>query len=146
MTSGMGAFLVIVDNKTDLGVMAISSLALLSGIIFLGILQQGQAQKKEIRKYLILSGIFFAFACLAKTTAFVDIALFGIFLIGIRFSPICSLGIGSILAGVVRYLEILTSNEMLSLTQAKYLVIIGSIITLIGLFVLLLKEENREKI
>jgi hypothetical protein len=35
--------------------MALSSLALLSGIIFLGILQQEKVEKKEIRKYLILS-------------------------------------------------------------------------------------------
>ncbi|MDR0283133.1 MAG: hypothetical protein LBI53_07810 [Candidatus Peribacteria bacterium] len=35
LTSGMGAFLVMVDNKTDLGVMAFSLLALLGGAIFL---------------------------------------------------------------------------------------------------------------
>lgn len=124
ITSGMGAFLVIVDNKTDLGVMALSSLAILSGIIFLGILQQEKIQKKEILKYLILSGVFFAFACLGKPTAFVDIALFGIFLVGLRFSAISSLGIGMILAGVLRYLGILSSTDMLSLTQAKYFIIL----------------------
>ena len=35
LTSGMWAFLVIVDNKTDLWVMALSLLALLAGLIFL---------------------------------------------------------------------------------------------------------------
>ena len=35
LTSGMGAFLVFVDNKTDLGVMALTILAMLSGFIFL---------------------------------------------------------------------------------------------------------------
>jgi len=31
----MGAFLVFVDNKTDLGVMALTILAILSGFVFL---------------------------------------------------------------------------------------------------------------
>gem|GEM_PF-6220040 len=35
LMSGMGAFLVFVDNKTDLGVMSLTMLALLSGFIFL---------------------------------------------------------------------------------------------------------------
>jgi hypothetical protein len=33
--SGMGAFLVFVDNKTDLGVMSLTMLALMSGFIFI---------------------------------------------------------------------------------------------------------------
>ncbi|MBP6911258.1 hypothetical protein KBC03_06810 [Patescibacteria group bacterium] len=35
LTSGMGAFLVFVDNKTDLGVMALTILALYSGFFFI---------------------------------------------------------------------------------------------------------------
>ena len=35
LMSGMGAFLVFVDNKTDLGVMSLSMLAMLSGFVFL---------------------------------------------------------------------------------------------------------------
>jgi hypothetical protein len=59
LTSGMGAFLVIVDNKTDLGVMAFSLLALLAGMIFLGIFQAKDIKKSEILKYLIIAGFFF---------------------------------------------------------------------------------------
>lgn len=39
LTSGMGAFLVFVDNKTDMGVLALSILALLGGLTFLRHLQ-----------------------------------------------------------------------------------------------------------
>jgi hypothetical protein len=35
LMSGMGAFLVFVDNKTDLGVMSLTMLALMSGFIFI---------------------------------------------------------------------------------------------------------------
>ncbi|MDR2540890.1 MAG: hypothetical protein LBD11_03800 [Candidatus Peribacteria bacterium] len=90
----MGAFLVMVDNKTDLGVMALSLLALLAGMIFLGIAQHKDLHKKEIFKYLIITGVFFAFATLAKSTAFVDLALFGIFLIGLWISPRSAVGVG----------------------------------------------------
>jgi len=82
LTSGMGAFLVFVDNKTDLGVMAITTLALLSGMIYLN--YQNTAEHKEekisknrdIVKYISISGVFFALASMAKPTAFIDIALF----------------------------------------------------------------------
>lgn len=40
LTSGMGAFLVFVDNKTDLGVMALTILALYSGFFFINQLKE----------------------------------------------------------------------------------------------------------
>ncbi len=40
LTSGMGAFLVFVDNKTDMGVLALTILALLGGLIFLNHFQK----------------------------------------------------------------------------------------------------------
>ncbi|GHW02800.1 hypothetical protein AGMMS50249_5860 [candidate division SR1 bacterium] len=142
LTSGMGAFLVMVDNKTDLGVMALSSLAILSGLIFLSILDQKDASKKEIRKYLILAGVFFAFACLAKSTAFVDILLFAVFLAGLWISPRCSLGLGLAATGCLRYLNILTSSVMISTTQANYLILLGAICIIGGLVIAILKKKK----
>ncbi|MDR2189796.1 MAG: hypothetical protein LBP53_00980 [Candidatus Peribacteria bacterium] len=143
LTSGMGAFLVMVDNKTDLGVMALSLLALLAGMIFLGILnQQDKQDKKELIRYLCIAGIFFAFATLAKPTAFVDFALFGVFLIGIWISPWSAIGVGLGLAGVLRYMNVLTSSFLLSETNAKWLIIIGGILVVIGIIIALIKRKK----
>jgi hypothetical protein len=138
----MGAFLVMVDNKTDLGVMALSLLALLAGMIFLGIVQQKNADKKEIFRYLIIAGIFFAFATLAKSTAFVDFALFGVFLVGLRISPRSALGLGLGMAGILRYLNILTSSFLISTTNAKWLIIIGGIFVVLGLVIAAVKKRK----
>jgi LPXTG-motif cell wall-anchored protein len=138
----MGAFLVMVDNKTDLGVMALSLLALLAGIIFLGITQQKELHKKEILKYLIIAGIFFAFATLGKATAFVDLALFGIFLIGFWISPWSAVGVGLGLAGVLRYMNILTSSFMITESEAKWLIIIGGFLMLLGIALAVIKKRK----
>ncbi len=59
LTSGMGAFLVFVDNKTDLGVMALTILAILSGFIFLKYIsdnsQKGLKLHRDSLKYIIIS-------------------------------------------------------------------------------------------
>jgi len=59
LTSGMGAFLVFVDNKTDLGVMALTILAILSGFIFLKYIldnrEHGLRLHRDSLKYIIIS-------------------------------------------------------------------------------------------
>lgn len=103
LTSGMGAFLVFVDNKTDLGVMAMTILAILSGFIFLKIVRErvGQSNKldKIALKYVIVSGILFALASMSKPTAFIDIALFGILLFALRIDIVLALGLGVMAIG-----------------------------------------------
>lgn len=142
LTSGMGAFLVMVDNKTDLGVMALSLLALLSGIIFLGIYQQEKKEKSEILKYLIIAGVFFGFASLAKVTAFVDLAMFAIFLMGLWISPWTALGVGCVVTGLLRYMNILTSSFMLSEQNAMWLIVIGGILVVVGLVIAVIKRKK----
>ena len=81
--SGMGAFLVFIDNKTDLGVLALIILALYSGFVFL---RQAHHEDEMIlpihhhhrtARYLIgLSGFFYAIAALAKPTALFDVVNF----------------------------------------------------------------------
>lgn len=80
----MGAFLVFVDNKTDMGVLALSILALLGGLIFLNHFQKKgvHTESRQSTIYLILSALFFAFAVMAKPTAFIDVVVFGLILIG----------------------------------------------------------------
>ena len=59
LTSGMGAFLVFVDNKTDLGIMALTILAMLSGFIFLKHIldnrEHGLKLHRDSLKYIIIS-------------------------------------------------------------------------------------------
>lgn len=144
LTSWMWAFLVIVDNKTDLWVMALSLLALLAGLIFLQN-RENSDDKKDLVKYIIIAWIMFWFAALAKITAFVDFALFGLLLMWLRFSPIVCLWVWIIVMWLVRKLNILTSAVMISDSNATWLIIIGSIITLVWLILYFSKSSNRKK-
>lgn len=82
LSSGMGAFLVFVDNKTDLGIMTMTILAILSGFIFMRYVRDHHADQshKEPIKYVVLSGFLFCLAIMAKPTSFIDVAVFGILL------------------------------------------------------------------
>ena len=143
LTSWMGAFLVIVDNKSDLWIMAISTLALLSWMIFIQNLHKRQ-EKSQLIKYVILAGFLFACACLAKVTAFVDIVLFFIFLIGLEISSFTALGVWFIVAWVLRYLNILTSSIIISETLAKVFIVIGIIFT-IAWFISAFQQKRKLK-
>ena len=145
LTSWMWAFLVIVDNKTDLWVMAISLLALLSGLIFLQNRWETK-DNKELLKYIIVAWLLFGFAALAKITAFVDLALFWLLLVWLWFSPIMSLGLWIMVMWLVRKFNILTSSVMLTSTNATWFIMIWLTITVIWLILILTKEEKRKNI
>ena len=144
LTSGMWAFLVIVDNKTDLWVMALSLLALLAWLIFLQN-RKNSDNKNEVLKYLIITWLFFGFATLAKVTAFVDFVLFWLLLVWLWFSSFTTLWIGIITMWVVRKFNILTSSVMLTETDATWLMILWGIITVIWLLIHLSKSSSRKE-
>ena len=85
LMSGMWAFLVFVDNKTDLWVMSLTMLALMSWFIFIETVwdsfkkQAGKADNYTL--YAVLCGIFFALAIIAKPTAFQDLIIFWLLLV-----------------------------------------------------------------
>lgn len=85
LMSGMWAFLVFVDNKTDLWVMSLTMLALMSWFIFIE--KVWDSYKEQVDKkhnyilYAILCGIFFALAIIAKPTAFQDLIIFWLLLV-----------------------------------------------------------------
>ena len=141
LTGWMWAFLVIVDNKTDLWVMALSLLALLAGLIFLQN-KNSSSDKKEILKYVIIAWLFFGFAALAKVTAFIDFALFGLLLIWLRFSPIMSLWLWIMIMWFARKFNILTSSVMLTNEIATRFIVIWWIITITWLIIFALKWKE----
>ena len=144
LTWWMWAFLVIVDNKTDLWVMALSLLALLAGLIFLQN-RKNSKDKRDLFKYVLIAGLFFGFAALAKITAFVDLVLFWLLLVWLRFSSLTSLWLWIMVMWFVRKFNILTSSVMLTDTNATWLIIVWWIITITWLIVYLLKRTNRKE-
>ncbi len=98
LMSGMGAFLVFIDNKTDLGVLALIILAIYSGFVFL---RQATSEDRSIlpnnhhrtaRTLIGLSGFFYGIAGLAKATALFDVVNFGLFARWIWFGRIGVIG------------------------------------------------------
>ncbi|MDD3262859.1 MAG: hypothetical protein PHR61_03350 [Candidatus Absconditabacteria bacterium] len=134
LTSGMGAFLVFVDNKTDLGVMALTILGMLSGFIFLNYdKEHTKSNHKETLKYIAISGVFFALATMAKPTAFIDIVLFGILLVALRINSIIAIGFGVIVVGMTGILQIANARDLINPETGKRVAIIGAIVVIIGI-------------
>jgi len=134
LTSGMWAFLVFVDNKTDLGVMAMTVLAMLSGFVFLFYLKEhkdgGRKLNKEWIKYLLISWFMFALASIAKQTAFFDMALFGLLLIGLWFGILFGIWWWVFLLGFLWKLSFGNTKDFISADSslAIWLMIIWTVI------------------
>ena len=143
LTGWMWAFLVIVDNKTDLWVMALSLLALLAGLIFLQN-RKTSNNKSELFKYILITWLFFWFAALAKITAFVDLVLFGLLLVWLRFSSLTSLWLWIMVMGLVRKFSILTSFLMISNASATWMIIIWWTSFVLWLVVYILKLKCKD--
>ncbi|HRU50281.1 MAG TPA: hypothetical protein P5155_02135 [Candidatus Absconditabacterales bacterium] len=147
LTSGMGAFLVFVDNKTDLGVMALTILAILSGFIFIRYISENKSKKifdKESLKYLILSGFFFALASMSKPSAFIDVVVFGVLLVLLWINSLVGIGVGTIALGMMGILQPVNAADFMGVAMGKLVVIIGAIITLIGLAQIFIRNTKQE--
>lgn len=150
LSSGMGAFLVFVDNKTDLGVMALSLLAILGGLIAIQYIQDHQHQRskkwlKEALKYLVVSGLFFTFASMAKPTAFIDVAIFGIFMLGLWFNIWIWAGVGTMLLGFMGILQPLNAKYFINPELWKVLLIIWWGVFLASLIRAIIKKQFTKK-
>lgn len=159
LTSGMGAFLVFVDNKTDLGVLTLTLLAIFAGLLFIKKYQESTSThsladqemkevlkdkkqeviklnknpiiSKEMLPYLIISGLFFSFATMAKPTAFIDVVVFGLTLVGLWINTTTALGVGITALGAMGILQPLFTATFLSASTGKILILIGIIIAII---------------
>ena len=144
LTSGMGAFLVFVDNKTDLWVMAMTILAVLSWFIFLKFVrdshEHGTLLLKDSLKYIIVSGFLFALASMSKPTAFLDIALFGFLLVGLWIDVILAAGLSMITMWMMGILKVNNAPDIMNSSMGKRVALIGVVIVLGRLINLLLKN------
>ncbi len=146
LTSWMGAFLVFVDNKTDLGVMALTVLAMLSGFIFLKHIidtrEHGLKLHRDSLKYIIISWVMFARALMSKQTAFIDIALFGLLLVGLWIDSIIAIGLGIMTVGATGVLKIANAPDMMTPTAGKYVMLIGVVVIILGIVKLYMNKNK----
>lgn len=150
LMSGMGAFLVFVDNKTDLGVMALSMLALMGGFLFLS--KTGDthtlhnaSHEKETTFYAILSGIFFSAAIMAKPTAFQDVLIFGLLIVALRWSWLGATGLFFVVLGAFAKLKILGIVFFLTPAAGTSLIIIGLLLTILAVIITFIRSWRSEK-
>jgi len=66
----------------------------------------------------------FAWAFMSKQTAFIDIALFGLLLIGLWIDSIIAIGLGIMLIGVTGIVKVGNVADMMTPTAGKYVVVI----------------------
>jgi len=147
LTSGMWAFLVFVDNKTDLGVMALTILAVLSGFIFIRYIAEHKTNKIidiESLKYLGMSGFFFALASMAKPTAFIDIVVFAVLLFALWINSFAGLGIWIIALGMMWIVQPANAVDFMWPVMGKWIVIIWLIIAIIWVAQIFIKNSKQE--
>lgn len=134
LMSGMGAFLVFVDNKTDLWVMSLTMLALMTGFVFIHHLHKN-SQTRFSRKLAnnipaLLSGFFFSLAIMSKPTAFQDAAIFLLFLVGIFVGILWLLGLFFLLLAVLGKAETMSMVFYISKQFANRIGAVGLLTTL----------------
>lgn len=169
LTSGMWAFLVFVDNKTDLWVMALTVLAIISGFMVLNQVKDKKLENKNLKneknndskkleteektkketdyqndnwKYLVLSGLFFSAWIMAKPTAFIDIAIFAILVSIVWFNGILWLWLGFVLTWLMWILKPLKASLFISPELGKLLMMIGGWLMIIWIIIVFLDYKN----
>lgn len=145
LCSGMWAFLVFVDNKTDLWVMCITILAMLSWFIFIRYISDHKSKwiDKESVKYLIVSWIFFALACMSKPTAFIDVAVFWILLCALWINSFVWLWVWIMWLWFMWILKPLSAAQFMTESLWKWLLLIWFIIAVCWI-IMMFSRENKE--
>lgn len=145
LSSWMWAFLVFIDNKTDLAVMFFSILALYVWIQFVtqingyvrqvedknsfeiaeNDLKQTKYSKKNILHFAILSGILFAASAVAKPTGMFDFVNFGILLLMQRQVLLFGFGTYTLILWALGLTQMMLVGRFLSIPQSWVLVWVG---------------------
>ncbi len=66
----------------------------------------------------------FAWALMSKPTAFIDIALFGLLLVGLWIDSIIAIGLGIMTVGMMGIIKIANAPDMMTPAAGKYIVLI----------------------
>lgn len=61
---------------------------------------------------------------MAKPTAFIDIAMFGLLLVGLWIDSIIAIGLGIMTVGVTGILQVGNARDMLTTSAGKYVVLV----------------------
>lgn len=149
LTSWMWAFLVFVDNKTDLWVMAMTLLAILSWIIFINQVKDHKEKWlklwTETSKYIMLSWLFFTFASMSKPTAFLDILLFALLLLWLWFNWIIWAGAWIIAMWFMWILQPGNAMDFIDPALGKILILVWVVVFVVWIIVMLSKWFKEKK-
>lgn len=126
LTSGMWAFLVFVDNKSDFWVMYLSCLGLFTWLWFIDYLikkynqnSEDDISKREGYVDLYLSWFFFAIATASKVTALFDAMNFVLLIVGFILWWVVLCGLWLIIMGILAYLWLNGVNNFISKSFAN---------------------------
>ena len=147
LTSWMWAFLVFVDNKTDLGVFSMTLLALYSGFLLFKNLYDKKfninlSQDSLIWKLAVISGLFFAVAVASKPTAFFDVVNFVFFFVFTVFSHGLTIAIFSFILAYLVYSKFRWIVDYIPSDKFKVIWVIWSIFTILGIWELFYRFKN----
>jgi len=148
LCSGMWAFLIFVDNKTDLWVMALTILAMLSWFVFIRYIAEHKWKwiiDRESVKYLVVSWIFFAFSCMAKPTAFIDVTIFGVLLCALWLNSFIWLWVGLIWLWFMGILKPLYASQFMTVSLWKWFILIWLIVSIFWVVMMFIRQ-NKEKV
>lgn len=145
LSSWMWAFLVFVDNKTDLWIMTMSTLAIYSWFMFIKKISEHWEQKiaKSDFSYLIMSGFLFAMAVLAKPTALFDVLSFSMFLSWIWVWPFLAVSFFVILVWLLWLVKFKWMSDYVSVEMWKYILWSWLLLALIDLWKSFIKKSLR---
>jgi len=146
LTSWTWAFLVMVDNKTDLWLLTFLLLALLSWIQFL-LMYKKEEKLKKVYTMAWISWFFFAAAVLTKATALFDVLWFWVFARIVRFGVLWGFWIMVMTIWLASLVNLPSIKPYVSDDMWKYVFGWGMLLSLISwLYAFLWKNKNNFKL
>jgi hypothetical protein len=143
MTSGMGAFLVFVDNKSDFGILAITLCALILVFDWLPKLEGEEQDAVSMSKenstlwtsniQPIISGLVAAVAIFSKPTSLFDFASVVVLFAGVVAWAWAMVGTWLLVIGAMALMKITTVPLYVSLFAGKISIVIGVVLLLVGI-------------
>ncbi|MEI6118701.1 MAG: hypothetical protein WCP92_05770 [bacterium] len=79
---------------------------------------------------------------MSKQTAFIDIALFGLLLVGLWIDSIIAIGLGIMTVGATGVLKIANAPDMMTPTAGKYVMLIGVVVIILGIVKLYMNKNK----